>query len=363
MSHEIRTPMNAVLGFIELVLSNKDIPVVERNHLEYAKKSSVSLLQLINEIMDFSKLEKDQFILEHIPFSLLDVLTKIHSTASVLLEHKKNRVGLNRILPANIPRYIYGDPRKLEQVLLNLLGNAIKFTSRGEISYGIHPRKKGYLTFFVRDTGTGILPEHRQHIFQPFRQADEKISRKHGGTGLGLAISKRIIELMGGSIWFESEPNEGTSFNFKIPCKPAKETDLNILMNEQQNTARISGKKILIIEDSRINRIYLEAILTKDGYQVVSAEDGLEGLEVLQRNGPFDLVLMDMYMPNLDGVEATKRIRNLNSSSGIPILGFTAAGTTKERELLKSAGCDDVINKPVQKEDLTAAISQLIFGN
>ncbi len=167
---------------------------------------------------------------------------------------------------------------------------------------------------------------------------------------------------MGGFIWFDSEPDRGTCFTFQIPYTPAKETDLKSAMDEPMKVSQISGKRILIIEDSRINRIYLEEILKKDGYQVASAEDGKEGLEVLQQNGPFDLVLMDMYMPNLDGVETTKKIRDLRNFHAIPVLGFTAAGTTKERELLKAAGCDDVIYKPVQKEDLIAVISRLILS-
>lgn len=348
MSHEIRTPMNSIIGFMSLVMKNiKDEKL--KKHLQTAYCSAQDLLVLINDILDLSKIEREKIRIDIKEFNLYKLLKKQIEEMEIKAQSKK--IDLKLQFDHSLPVNVKGDPLRLGQVLINLIGNAIKFTRRGwvvvevkqsEISNKVH--------FTVADTGIGI-PAHRiETIFEPFTQIDNSISRRFGGTGLGTTISKQLVELMGGEIWIESVEGEGSQFHFTTELIPVKANVKNrdtFHITDDINTQR--QFHILLAEDNPANSELTKIYLEEYGHKICIAENGIEAIEIYKQQQHIDIILMDINMPDMDGIEATKHIRELGKTRGqyTPIIALTASVMLEDRELYLQSSMDDVIAKPI----------------
>lgn len=359
MSHEIRTPMNGILGFAELL---KDSGITEKKRQEYVgliNNSGKHLLNIINDIIDVSKLEAGRINVVRKECSLSVLFFELYFFFQNRNEQEKREIDLKMF--KGIPdkeSYIFTDITRLRQVMTNLISNAIKFTPKGgKVEFGYKKKDDDNLLFYVKDTGIGIPEEKHDVIFDRFRQADSSTTRKYGGTGLGLAISKGLVELLGGNIYVESEPKKETVFSFTLPYITPGEIGNSNNKEETVKFIGLRGKKILIVEDDENSYRFLEAILRKHKVEPVHAKDGLDAVKQAAKN-KFDLVLMDMHLPGISGTEATKRIKRLRP--GLPIVAQTANVMEEDREKCINAGCDEFIAKPVQRKDLLEIIDKLL---
>ena len=352
MSHEIRTPMNGIIGCTDILLDME--PTAEQhNYLVMQRNAEKLLLTIINDILDFSKLETAQFTLEKVPVELASTVRG--SLDLVRSQAIEKGLTLEVAIDPALPAWLMGDPARLRQIMLNLLGNAVKFTQTGGVwlrisTYG----EEGMVRFAVSDTGMGI-PKDRQHLlFQDFSQAHQ--SGDYGGTGLGLAICKRLVAAMGGEIGMESEPGRGSLFWFTIPLAaaemPASRAEIG------HDAPASEGKKVLVAEDVKVNQVIIERLLTRAGHKVTLVEHGAEALEAL-REQSFDLIFMDMRMPVMDGITATEEIRRLDGRMGaIPIIGLTANATPEDAARCMAAGMNDHLVKPVDRATLLKTVAR-----
>ncbi|MBF0621644.1 MAG: PAS domain S-box protein [Magnetococcales bacterium] len=370
MSHEIRTPINSILGMGDLLLETQ-LTVEQSKYVTILKSASESLQSLINDILDLSKIEANQLDFEHVPFNLTDTIEEI--TNLFVFPIKEKNLSLTTFCHPDLPNHVSGDANRLRQIVLNLMNNAIKFTPSGTIHLAVEPDKADLIRFSVRDSGIGIAPEKQQTIFRPFTQADHSTTREYGGTGLGLTICQSLVNLMGGTMGVESQPGQGSLFYFTaiLPATTPNSTVQHETSNSQPQSglqiispsSQIDLKRlnILLVDDAEDNRFLVQAYMKKTQHSLIIAEDGQQAVDRYKEQLP-DLVLMDLQMPVMDGLTATKTIRNWEIESNripVPIVALTAHAMKEASEEAFEAGCSYYLSKPIKKSRLLELIDQI----
>lgn len=368
VSHEIRTPMNGIIGMTELALQTP-LDESQKEYLNIIKISADSLLHIINDILDFSKISSSKMSLENIPFSLDKIIDEVTLFFKPQIENKGLLFNVER---HSYPETVMGDPLRMKQIFMNLLGNAIKFTQQGHITLSVR-LERGHgdlLRLFssVSDSGIGIAKEKQSELFLAFSQADSSTTRTYGGTGLGLAICSSLVSMMGGEIGVQSYEGNGSTFSFNIELKSIKseiiEESKAFTATTTSEEKRVSWKEktILVVEDNRVNRLLACRLLSKKGCTILEAENGQDALLTWEEHNP-DLILMDMHMPILDGFEAFKQIRSKEMNLGkdqTPIIALTAMASGKDQKLIEETGFNDYVSKPFSPEEFYLKISLLL---
>lgn len=376
MSHEIRTPMTAILGFTELILEEEQAardPSSQLDSIRTIHRNGQHLLDIINDILDISKIEAGKLEVELRPCSPVAIVEHVRDLMRVRAQDKG--IQFETSIETELPRLIATDATRLRQILINILGNAIKFTSQGSVRLLVRHLEgdAAKLEFDVIDSGIGITAEQQQQLFQPFSQADMSMARRFGGTGLGLSISKRLTQMLGGDVWIvESSPNQGTRFRVQIKAQSIQSGELDDaqiradqreMVSDLASSTPLSECRILLAEDGPDNRRLLTFILEKAGAQVTTVENGSLAIEQVLSSletQPFDLILMDMQMPILDGYQATSQLRGLGCRT--PIIALTAHAMSDSCDRCLASGCDDFASKPIDRTSLIAQIQRWARG-
>ena len=359
MSHEIRTPMNAILGFTQLLKSNSLDAAKRNEYIGIIQNSGNHLLDIINDIIDISKIDSKQLDVVETNFELNLFLLEIYQLFQSVIKLKtQSNVKLSLNVNHKSEFVISTDKTRLRQILINLVGNAIKFSPEGTVEFGYEQKDDKTLLFYIKDTGIGMTKEELTFVFDRFRQGDESSNRPFGGTGLGLAISKEIVELIGGRIWVESVKNQGSNFYFTIPLKQSSKRKQDTSIQKETNTNQLKGKKILIVEDDEYSALILEEMLKEHELLTVKVSDGMQAIKACIDMPEIDLVLMDVQLPVLDGLQATQRIKKIKPN--LAIIAQTANAMQEDKEKALAAGCNDYISKPINGNDLMEMISKYI---
>ena len=362
MSHEIRTPLNSIIGMAE-VLAETPLSEEQHDYVRIFRSAGESLLEIINDILDLSKIEAGQTELETIDFDLPTLLESVVTIVS--LRANEQGTTINTHIDSDVPFYLNGDPTRLRQILLNLVGNAVKFTEKGQVEIKVVVEKKGAaqeLLFSIKDNGIGIPVDKQQLIFDSFTQADSLTTRKYGGTGLGLTICQKLLEIMRGHIWLTSQPAKGSTFFFSIPFSPATAPRPEIDTNNELQPARcelLHAARILLVDDNQDNCNLIRLYLRNTPFVLKTAGNGLEAVKTFCAN-PSDLILMDIEMPIMDGYEATQKIRQWEQGqrrTPVPIIALTAHAFIRFKKKCLDAGCSDFLTKPVKKAKLVETIA------
>ena len=353
MSHEIRTPMNGIIGFLDLLENENMPPAQRRDYMSIIRNSSNQLLEIVNDIVDISKIEAGQVNIRPSSFDIVDMINDIRVQYLPVVKDK-NLWFKTDISFEGSDRQIVADQTKLRQVISNLVSNAIKFTSSGGLKVSCS-KSDGYYLFTVSDTGTGVPADMQSRVFDRFIQADMGLSRLQEGTGLGLAISKAYVEKMGGRIWLDSQERRGSDFHFTIPVASMK--DLSGKSKKSVVADEPGEGVILIVEDEIYNFLFVEQILQNYGMKVLHAENGSEAVEIVKTNSHIGMVLMDIRLPGIDGYQATKLIKE--ARPGLPVIALTALALSGDRERALEAGCDDYLKKPVLREELLQVVDRI----
>ncbi len=358
MSHEIRTPMNGVIGMLQL-LRDTPLTTAQREQLDIASGSAETLLRLLNDILDLSKIESGKMELEATAFSPAAAVRDVAALLRAPAETKG--LSLTCVLGDNLPVAVTGDSLRLRQVLLNLVGNAVKFTGHGGVELGLSlvsaDAETALLQFQVRDTGIGMDDATQARMFEKFTQADSSTTRRYGGTGLGLSISQLLVKQMGGKISVQSEPGKGSKFSFELPLPLADPLIQTTATSTPTRAAQQFRGRVLIVEDNVVNQRVIEMMLRKTGLEVTTVDNGLAGLERVALE-PWSLVLMDMRMPGIDGAETTRRIRAQLAGRPLPIIALTANAMPEDRALCRESGMNDFLSKPIRQAELLACLDR-----
>jgi len=365
MTHELRTPINSIIGFSDL-LQKTELNIEQQEQISIVKKSSIHLLKVVNEVLDYSKLQAGKFSFEKIIFEPEVTINEVIDILSVEAEKKK----INFIFYAekNIPHFLKGDPFRLQQILLNIIGNAIKFTGSGSVTVNVRAESMddntSFLNIEVKDTGIGIPVEQQSKVFDEFEQADTRVDSKYRGTGLGLSISKKLVELQNGSINMYSKVGEGTLVNIIIPYQLATSSDGDSLNEISPDLKFLKNKKILVVDDEVYNRMLLQKIFINWGVKFVEAENGKQAVDFINTQ-PCDLVLMDIRMPLMSGFEATQIIRNSTNSKikNIPIIALTASNDPEKEKKCLDSGMNAFVSKPFTEKKLLDTLKKFLDNN
>jgi len=355
MSHEIRTPMNGILGFTNLLKEHDLTGEQQQQYIEIIKKSGERMLNTVNDIIEISKIETGQIKISKTKVNIIELLLTLHVFFSFEAEKKGLKLFIDNKLSED-GSLVITDKNKLSSILSNLIKNAIKYTEKGIIKIGCK-KNVDLLEFYVEDTGAGIPSDRKKAIFNRFEQADIEDKQVHEGSGLGLAIVKSYVEMLGGTVWVESEENKGSTFFFTISYNPAKPETKSKINVQNKIPDKTKKRNILIVEDDDISALYLSTILKDFAKNIQIASNGLEAVEICKNNPNFDLVLMDIKLPRMNGLKATEKIRKFNKK--VKIIAQTAHALEGDKEKAIIAGCDDYISKPIDEKKLVALIEKL----